>query len=170
VTLPVAEASSFNEINNAETYKDKKVPIFSLASKLPLLPQGVVDAAAGYGDGVSFGLTQWVREKIGTDNVVDKNSNIYNASLLAGVLTPQRGLAWVAEVGWELKVSNNLRIAFLGNRTGYDKKGNILMRELPHYHRRGAVQGNVESEPGQGIGRHRPWEVKETDTSFWDRF
>jgi RHS repeat-associated protein len=33
-------------------------------------------------------------------------------------------------------------------------------KSLPHYHRRG---------PG-GIGRHRPWEVRPSDTSFFSRF
>jgi len=50
-----------------------------------------------------------------------------------------------------------VRIAPWGNRTSnpYGK--------YPHYHRRGSV-------PGQGIGRHRPWEPKGPDTSFFDRF
>lgn len=61
------------------------------------------------------------------------------------------------------KISKNLRIAPVGNRTGH-KYG-----ELPHYHRRG-IDKSGSSIQGQGIGRHRPWETKATDRSFLDRF
>lgn len=63
----------------------------------------------------------------------------------------------------EIKISKNLRIAPVGNRTGH-KYG-----ELPHYHRRG-IDKSGSSIQGQGIGRHRPWETKATDRSFLDRF
>ena len=88
--IPPAEASSSNNLNNAESYKDKKVPIFSLASKLPLLPQSMVDSV-GYGDGVSFGLTDWIRDKFGTNSVVNKDSFTYKATFIAGVATPIGG-------------------------------------------------------------------------------
>lgn len=164
--IPPAEASSLNHLNNAESYKDKKIPIFSIASKLPLLPQGVVDVAAGYGDGVSFGLTQWLREKTGIDNVVDKNSNTYNASLLAGIATPYTAYGKTisfALAGREIELgSKYFRLALFGNRTGHPTG------KYPHYHRR--VQENGKTLPGQSDKRHRPWDHKETDKSFWDRF
>ncbi len=59
--------------------------------------------------------------------------------------------------GGEVKVGNDFRCAPLGNRT------NNIKGQLPHYHRRG-------TGPGQGIKRHRPWDKKETDKSFWDLF
>lgn len=68
-----------------------------------------------------------------------------------------------ALAGREIKFGKDLRIAPFGNRTGHP------LGERPHYHRR--VTGpNGETLPGQGIGRHRPWETKSTDTNFWDRF
>lgn len=69
---------------------------------------------------------------------------------------------FVAE-GREFKVSPNLRIAPFGNRTG-DPVG-----RFPHYHRRGPLVDG-KAPPGQGIGRHRPWETKTPDKGFWDRF
>ena len=66
--------------------------------------------------------------------------------------------------GRELKIGKNLRIALNGNRTGHP------LGELPHYHRRVVNPANGVTKSGQGIGRHRPWEVKSTDKSFWDRF
>jgi RHS repeat-associated protein len=49
------------------------------------------------------------------------------------------------------------RFAPFGNRGG-NKYG-----KWPHYHRRG-------NGDGQGIGRHRPWEPRVADKSWWDRF
>ena len=51
---------------------------------LPRLPQGVVDAAAGFGDGVSFGLTARARNVLNVDGGVNTDSVIYNASEVAG--------------------------------------------------------------------------------------
>lgn len=68
-----------------------------------------------------------------------------------------------AAAGREIRLGSSLRIAPFGNRTGHPA-GRIL-----HYHRRGlGPDGNTL--PGQGIGRHRPWDTKSTDKSFWDRF
>jgi hypothetical protein len=165
--VPLAHADT---MQNEHAVSDKKSPIFSLNFQLPLIPQGVVNAAAGFGDGISFGVTQWVREKLDVDHVVERTSNSYNAGLLAGIALPYARISYMATVGKEFQITKNLRIAPFGNRTGYDKKGNILMREGPHYHRRGPNQPNGETHPGQGIGRHRPWESSGTDHGFKDRF
>jgi len=68
--------------------------------------------------------------------------------------------------GAEIKVSDDLRIAPTGNRTG---PTGPIEGKVPHYHRR-VVGPNGETVPGQGIGRHRPWETKSVDKSFRDRF
>jgi RHS repeat-associated protein len=49
------------------------------------LPQGVVDFAAGFGDTVSFGLTDWTRDQLGTNDVVNHCSRSYTAGQVAGV-------------------------------------------------------------------------------------
>jgi RHS repeat-associated protein len=67
-------------------------------------------------------------------------------------------------LGREITFGKNVRIAPFGNRTGHPQG------ELPHYHRRGVDPITGETKPGQGVGRHRPWETKSTDKSFWDRF
>ena len=66
--------------------------------------------------------------------------------------------------GIEFTFSRNLRIAPFGNRTGH------ALGELPHYHRRVIDAVTGQTKPGQGIKRHRPWETKSPDGSFWDRF
>lgn len=66
--------------------------------------------------------------------------------------------------GREIAFGKNVRIAPFGNRTGHPQG------ELPHYHRRGVDPATGQTTPGQGVGRHRPWETKATDKSFWDRF
>jgi hypothetical protein len=68
-----------------------------------------------------------------------------------------------ARAGREMQFGNDFRVAPFGNRTGNP------LGELPHYHRRG-LDPTGNTIPGQGIGRHRPWETKSTDTSFWNRW
>jgi hypothetical protein len=67
-------------------------------------------------------------------------------------------------IGREWSVGKG-RVAPFGNRAG-NPNGT-----LPHYHRGSpnpASPGN--NLPGQGLGRHRPWDTRPQDTSFWDRF
>lgn len=66
--------------------------------------------------------------------------------------------------GREITFGRNMRIAPFGNRTGH------RYGELPHYHRRGIDPSTGRVIDGQGLKRHRPWEPKSTDRSFWDRF
>jgi RHS repeat-associated protein len=85
---------------------------------------------------------------------------------LGQVLGTAAGAASLSESalsGREINLGPNARIAPFGNRTSHPTG------ELPHYHRR-VTAPNGKTLPGQGIGRHRPWDVKSTDTSFWDRF
>lgn len=72
--------------------------------------------------------------------------------------------SWGIRLGRELSFGRDLRLAPFGNRTG-NKFG-----ELPHYHRRGMDPATGQTRPGQGIARHRPWEKRSTDKSFFDRF
>ncbi len=84
-------------------------------------------------------------------------------AVLSGAIGAVTG-GWY-ESGWEIKINSNLRIAPFGNRTD-NPTG-----ELPHYHRRGLDPSNPgATSPGQGIGRHRPWDTRTPDTSFWNRF
>ncbi len=66
-------------------------------------------------------------------------------------------------LGREIKIGDDFRIAPTGNRTGHPQG------KFPHYHRRG-VGPNGEPLPGQSLKRHRPWETKQTDRSWRDRF
>jgi hypothetical protein len=67
--------------------------------------------------------------------------------------------------GPEFRIGDRARVAPFGNRTGHPTG------EYPHYHR--SVPHPTQpgqSAPGQGIGRHRPWDTRSTDTSWTDRF
>jgi hypothetical protein len=125
----------------------------------PTIPQGVVNACAGFGDGVSLGITAGIRGLMGTNEAVDFSSPKYLGGLVAGVAVTTRGYA----TGAELSIGRNFRIAPWGNRTGHPTG------RYPHYHRRG-TDANGNTLPGQGIGRHRPWDKKSTDTCGCDRF
>ena len=80
---------------------------------------------------------------------------------LAGGLAIGKGYQIGKEFTWNPK---SFRIAPFGNRTGHP------IGRYPHYHRRSINPRTCETNPGGGIGRHRPWEGKGTDTSFWNRF
>jgi hypothetical protein len=99
-----------------------------------------------------------------------------NAALATGLATSAVGAAGYMQAGRivtplvrdiltgrEYKVGDDFRAAPWGNRTGNE------YGRWPHYHRRG-TEGNGSTIPGQGIGRHRPWETKSTDRNICDRF
>jgi uncharacterized protein RhaS with RHS repeats len=44
---------------------------------LPSIPQPIVDFVSGAGDTLSFGFTNWVRDQMGTNDVVNKCSGSY---------------------------------------------------------------------------------------------
>ncbi len=58
----------------------------------------------------------------------------------------------------------NWKVAPFGNRTDHPTG------KYPHYHRRGIDPTSGKTVVGQGIGRHRPWDTRQTDQSFLDRF
>lgn len=49
------------------------------------LPQGLVDFSAGFGDALSFGGTDWMRNQMGTNGAVNRCSAHYTAGEAAGV-------------------------------------------------------------------------------------
>ena len=50
------------------------------------LPQWLVDGSAAFGDAISYGVTDAIRERMGTNNVVDKCSGAYAVGEIAGSL------------------------------------------------------------------------------------
>jgi hypothetical protein len=53
---------------------------------MPTLPQAFVDGAAGFGDGLTGGITDWIRDGMGTNGAVNKCSSNYSNSHLAGTI------------------------------------------------------------------------------------
>jgi len=51
------------------------------------LPQGLVDGVTGFGDGLSGGITSWIRDRAGIDGGVDKCSTAYRRSRTTGNAT-----------------------------------------------------------------------------------
>lgn len=84
---------------------------------------------------------------------------VWHAAMLGGDVYAVYSMG----TGREYKLDNDHRVAPYGNRTG-NPHG-----ELPHYHRR-VTTPSGDTVPGQGIGRHRPWDTKSTDISLWDRW
>ena len=59
--------------------------LFSTAD-LPALPQGLVDAAAGFGDGLSGGLTSSLRGSLGIDGGINECSDYYQNANTTGAV------------------------------------------------------------------------------------
>lgn len=72
--------------------------------------------------------------------------------------------------GGEYPAKGEFRVAPFGNKTNPPHP----IGKYPHYHRQGKkiTTGKKKGQPmpGQGKGRHRPWESSPFDKSFWDRF
>jgi hypothetical protein len=83
---------------------------------------------------------------------------VWHAATLAGDVYTIYGTG----TGREYKLDRNHRVAPFGNRTGNP------YGELSHYHRR-VTDSTGATTLGQGIGRHRPWDTRSPDTSFWNR-
>ena len=107
------------------------------------------------------------------------NMTLYDWSYAAGYNAPDAALGFVG--GYALstvRIANGIRIGNVRLLTNFNNKLEGTLLQIGrgknfrvdmdwsnglHYHRRGTV-------PGQGIGRHRPWQTKSTDIRFWDRF
>ncbi|MBQ3551920.1 MAG: RHS repeat-associated core domain-containing protein, partial [Clostridia bacterium] len=139
---------------------------------------GIADVLAGFSDSVLWGYGEKLSKTIYGNQLAwptEQGGSVwYETGTALGYIADGvsfkrigKGIYGVGKSiyngGREIKISKNLRIAPVGNRTGH-KYG-----ELPHYHRRG-IDKSGASIQGQGIGRHRPWEAKATDKSFLDRF
>jgi RHS repeat-associated protein len=121
----------------------------------------VGEGVTGFGDEAANTLTfgaepnTWIREQLGLAQPDFCSAN-YKAGGIAGLgyasAIPIERIPSVFKFiteGREIKIGKNWRFAPFGNRRGG-------IGRFPHYHRRG-------EGPGQGIGRHRPWETKPGD-------
>lgn len=109
-------------------------------------------------------VTERYQGKDRTWDVLFTGANLLgDVSALYGLGKTGAGVENFARAGREVKFGNDFRVAPFGNRTGNQ------LGKFPHYHQR-VVDPCGNTLPGQGIGRHRPWETKSTDTSFWNRW
>lgn len=64
--------------------------------------QHLTDFSAGFGDALSFGLTRWIRKKMGVDSAVDPCSGWYTAGDVAGMVV---GAVATAGIGGEARAA-----------------------------------------------------------------
>lgn len=163
-----------------ETYRDREVLLenridlslgrvnmpqqayFQNLSVNPYL-QSSLDLSRGIASTMDFGLMNSAL------NVAEgQGVNVYSEAYAAGELIPVvigmcGSIAGYAK-GIEFAAGEDFRIAPFGNRTGHPTG------EFPHYHRRVIDQNTGKTISGGSIKRHRPWDTRSTDKSFWDRF
>ena len=135
----------------------------------------IANAVTGFGDGsfraitLGIGDLNELRQIVGIDGGVDTSCSAYQWSKMGGQVVGTVALSGALYTswsrGWEISIGRSVRIAPWGNRTGHP------VGRYPHYHRRGGfLDSKGNTPPGQGIGRHRPWEKRATDRSWRDRF
>lgn len=127
----------------------------------PMLVAVAIGAAEGLVGGAAFAIGE---QLLSGGCVFDWGGVGRDALFGAALGGVGSGVSAGISLGREFAFGRNFRIAPFGNRTGHP------LGELPHYHRRAVDSLSGRTVDGQGIGRHRPWEVKSTDSSFWDRF
>lgn len=156
-------------------------PTYWLRTKLgldPSISKTTTNLVTGVGDGAFEAITLGIgdlnelRNIVGIDGGVETCSTAYKAGFIGGNTVGgvaiggavAKSMHKLYQAGREISIGKNFRLAPFGNRTGHE------IGKYPHYHRRGIDLVTGQTRPGQEIGRHRPWERKSTDTSFWDRF
>ena len=163
------QADLLGLINGASIYTyAASSPVLYVDPDGRVIPVLLAAAAGGAASGFVFGGIYDIAQQLAHNgfniNCVDLTQAGWAAlegAAWGAILGPLGRMAWI---GAEIKIGKNIRIAPFGNRTGNSAN------EIPHYHRRGIDPDTGDTIPGQGIGRHRPWEIKSTDSSFWDRF
>jgi len=74
---------------------------------LPSLPDWFVDASAGFGDTISFGFTNYIRDQAGTNGIVNKCSAAFSAAQVTGtVFGFFAGATGLAKAGFRLERGN----------------------------------------------------------------
>jgi RHS repeat-associated protein len=109
------------------------------------------DVAAGFGDTISFGLTDWVRDKMGTNNVVNKCSSMYDfgewfgiaygfaAGGAAGLRSAGRKVVGKEFSHWVPTRAKNWSVFNLGKgkrflKSGNKWNGNYVSPQRHYYH------------------------------------
>nr|WP_028672452.1 RHS repeat-associated core domain-containing protein [Saccharospirillum impatiens] len=101
---PIGFAGGLNHYGYVE---NDPVNLIDSEGNLPSFPQWAVDGAAAFGDTITFGMTDKVRDWMGTNSVVNKDSTAYNAGEVAGVVYGfAAGGAGLARAGLRIERGN----------------------------------------------------------------
>jgi RHS repeat-associated protein len=143
--------------------------------------QTTVDIAAGFGDGISFGITKDIREWLDINGGVNICSASYkNSELIGNFVLPSAAALKIGKwfrYGQEFSFGldpKKFRLAPFGNRNPNPNWKPHPYGRFPHYHRQGPKittgKKKGQTQPGQSIDRHRPFEPSPYDKSIRDRF
>lgn len=97
------------KVSRGISWVDERIVDTFAAANAPAIPQGVVDFTAGWGDGVSMGLTKKVRSISGTNGEVDCATPIYEFGNGLGKLHGYT-LGGVGSIGAVSRVGQSFRV------------------------------------------------------------
>ena len=136
-----AITGAFSRAYNDEAHFEQKEESFWDSIWMPgdKLPQGLVDFAAGFGDVVSFGMTDKVRDWMNTTDAVNSDSGFYTAGQVTGIahsMVLGGGMGWRGAMGW--RAANGPKKGFefshwIPNRMGGPRSkwnGNFVTKEF----------------------------------------
>jgi len=119
------------------------------------------NASAGFGDTISFGATNWVRDKLGSNSAVDTCSSAYSAGEWAGIA---HGVASGGAAGWRAagqKAAGKEFSHWIPNRMGGPRSnwnGNYVTPQRHYYH------DPHRYPPGwRDLGPRWPWPARQFD-------
>jgi RHS repeat-associated protein len=151
-------------MGNTLRYSD---PTGEVAFLIPI----VAGAAIGAGTDLAFqaGMNWMQGRQIFNPNCYDWGQVAISGGLgaLGGGVAPTLSKWFRYGKGFKI---GNMRIAPFGNRNPNWNVPPHKYGRWPHYHRQGPTNPKGGSMPGQGMGRHRPFEPNPADRNWWDRF
>jgi len=112
--------------------------------------QGLSDAAAGFGDNLSMGLSEWAREGLGSNDQVDKCSDAYSGGDTAGEyfdrLNPK---GWAKAGAKELgaKVASKTLRGLWEKHYGKSWPKDATGRNHDAHHKRAMADGGAPKDP-----------------------
>jgi RHS repeat-associated protein len=132
------------------------INLVDMDGNLPMLPQGLVDAAAGFGDGLTGGLTSYIRDMMDTNSEVNPCGEVYRIAELVGENWPtsrgQQGYNVLNNIAGRAGRQARLRELLNDLKLGAADRG-WIQQEVNSINR--GQRNSVRNPPGKDLAHER---------------